>query len=163
MVTALTITVVQVKTYVIDENNRDNYPLMKPRGMPPGMSADLIRRKAWPEHHHFVLSKDGEPSVYDRHETPGYQTLYGVIENIGNVTIPAGAYNIVWNVSSTVSTRIVETIGSVDLAPGEIAVLAYDVPAEDLDPGRYYVETRCYYYYAMEGEKTKNFRFAVVP
>ena len=149
--------------YVIDENNQDNYPLMKPWGVPLGMSADLVRREAWPEHHRFVLSRDGDPSVDDRHGTPGNQTLYGIVKNTGNVAIPAGTYKVVWNISSsTGSSRIVETVGSIDLAPGEITVLTYDVPAIDLAPGKYYVEARCYYY-AVEGEKVKMFSFTVAP
>jgi len=130
---------------------------------PPGMSLDLVGRSAWPEHHHFVLSKDGDPSVDDGHGTPGYQTLYGKVENTGNVTIAAGTYKVVWKISnSTGFSRIARTNGTLDLAPGETAVLTYDVSALDLAPDKYYVEAWCYYYYTMKGEKTKTFSFAVV-
>lgn len=129
---------------------------------PPGMSADLVRRAAWPEHHHFVLSRDGDHSIDDRHGTPGNQTLYGMVKNTGNVTILAGTYKVTWNISdSTGFLRIVETVGSTDLTLGEITVLTYDVSATDLVPSKYYVEARCCYYYVLEGEKT--FSFTVVP
>lgn len=131
--------------------------------MPPGMSADLARRGAWPEHHRFVLTKDGDPSVDDRHGTPGDQTLYGMVKNTGNTTVPSGTYKVVWNISdSRGSSRIVETVGTVDLAPGETTVLTYNVSAIDLAPDKYYVEARCCYYCTLEGEKIKAFSFTVV-
>jgi parallel beta-helix repeat protein len=150
--------------YVIDAYNQDNYPLMKPWGMPSGMSANLVRRKAWPEHRHFVLSKDGNQTVEDRHGTPGYQTLYGIVENTGNITLPAGTYKVLWNITTeTGYVKSVKTFGAVDLAPGELTTLTYDVPAQDLPPDKYYVKAQCYYYYAVEGERTKTFIFTVVP
>jgi len=151
--------------YVIDENNQDNYPLMEPwtPAPPPGASADLIRRAAWPEHRHFVLSKDGDPSVEDRHGTSGNQTLYGLVENTGNVTLPAGTYKVVWNITTEIGYVIfVETIGTIPLQPGEITQLTYDVPAEELPLGKYYVKAQAYYY-GTKGEKTKTFSFTVVP
>jgi len=130
---------------------------------PPGVSGDLVGRGAWPEHHHFVLSKDGDSSIDDRHGTPGYLTLYGMVKNFGNVTIPAGVYKVVWNFSdSKGSIRIVETVGAFDLAPGETTVLTYNASSRDFALGRYYVKVRCNYYYAMEGVKTKTFAFSVV-
>jgi hypothetical protein len=129
---------------------------------PAGASADLVRRASWPEHHHFVLSKDGDPSVDDRHGTPGNQTLYGLVKNTGNVTLPAGTYKVVWNITgSTGLTIIAETTGVIDLPPGEITLLTYDLPAIKLTPDKYNVEARCYYY-GTEGGKTKAFSFTVV-
>ncbi|MCK4444041.1 MAG: right-handed parallel beta-helix repeat-containing protein, partial [Thermoplasmata archaeon] len=51
--------------YVIDDCNQDGYPLVNPwtpswipPSLPPaGAFADLIRRKAWPEHHHYDISR----------------------------------------------------------------------------------------------------------
>jgi ABC-type transport system substrate-binding protein len=136
----------------------------EPPTPPPGMSADVVGRGAWPEHNRFVLSKDGNPLVYDRHETPGYQTLYGMIKNNGNVTISAGTYKVVWNISdSKGSAKTVETVGSIDLPPRETIVSTYNISATDLTPGKYSVEAKCYYYYSIEAQKTKTFSFTVVP
>ncbi len=130
---------------------------------PPGLSADLVRRASWPEHHRFVLSKDGDPSIDDKHGTPGYQTLYGMVKNSGNITIPAGTYKVVWNISDSIgSTSIVEMVGTLDLVPGEIRVLTYNVSSWDLALGKYYVKARCYCYYTMKGEKIKSYSFIVV-
>lgn len=127
------------------------------------VSADLVQRKAWPEHRRFVLSKDGDPAVDDRHGTPGYQTLYGMVMNMGNVSIPHGMYWVVWTISDLIgsSTLVVETVGVIDLAPGGIAVLACDISASDLASKEYYVEAQCYYYW-VAGKKVKTFSFIVV-
>jgi len=131
---------------------------------PPGLSADMVRHAAWPEHHHFVLSQDGNPWVEDRHGTPGNQTLYSMVENTGNVTIPAQTYRVVWNITNTTGFwRIMETVGSINLAPGQSTILTYNVSAKDLARGKYQVETRFYFYYGMKGEKIKKFTFTVVP
>ena len=128
------------------------------------MTADLVRRGAWPEHHRFQLSKDGDASIDDKHGTPGYQTLYGMVKNTGNVTIPAGTYSVAWNINdSTDSSRIVETIGLTDLAPGETTMLTYNISATDLTQSNYHVQVRGYYHYTTEGEKVKTFSFTVVP
>lgn len=131
---------------------------------PTGAFANLVQRKAWPEHHHFVLSKDGDPAIDDRHGTPGYQTLYGMVKNTGNVTIPAEMYKVVWMITDSIGSSVhtLETVGTVDLTPGDITVLAYGVPAANLTPGKYYVEAQCYYYW-IAGETAKTFGFIVVP
>lgn len=131
---------------------------------PTGAFADLVQRKAWSEHHHFVLSKDGNPAINDRHGTPGNQTLCGMVRNTGNVTIPAEMYKVVWTITDSTGSSVhtLEAVGTVDLAPGDITVLAYDVPAANLAPGKYYVEAQCYYYW-IAGEKVKTFCFTVVP
>jgi hypothetical protein len=130
---------------------------------PAGASADLVRRGAWPEHRHFVLSKDGDLSVDDRHGTPGFQTLYGLVKNTGNTTLPAGTYKIVWNITTeTGYVKTVETFGTITLPPGELTELTYDVPAEELPPDKYYVKAYASYY-GVKGEKTKTFTFTVVP
>jgi hypothetical protein len=130
--------------------------------LPPGTCADLTRRGVWPEHHRFVLARDGNLLVDDRHGTPGYQTLYGVVKNTGNVTLSAGMYKVIWNINdSKGNSKIVETVGSVNLAPGEITNLTFDVSAIGLVPEKYYVAARCHYY-MMEGEKLKTFSFTVV-
>ncbi len=130
--------------------------------LPSGACADLTRRGAWPEHYRFVLARDGDLVVADRHGTPGYQTLYSAVQNTGNVTLSAGAYKVTWTINdATGNSRTAETVGSVDLAPGEITILTHDVSAVDLAPGKYYVAARCHYH-KMDGERLKTFSFTVV-
>ncbi len=129
--------------------------------LPLGACADLTRRGAWPEHYRFMLARDGDLFVNDRHGTPGYQTLYSAVKNTGNVTLLAGTYKVTWTINdSTGNSEIVETVGAVNLAPGEITVLAIDVSASGLVPEKYVVMARCHYY-TMEGKKPKTFSFTV--
>ena len=127
---------------------------------PSGMSADLIRHGAWPEHHRFVLSRDGDTSVDDRHGTPGYQTLYSMVKNTGNVTISAEIYKVVWNLTTPTGMISYETVGTVDLAPKSVTTLTFNVPDSELSVGKYYVEAKCHYY-GIAGETTKAFTFKV--
>ncbi len=130
--------------------------------LPSGARADLARRGAWSEHHRFVLARDGNLLIDDRHGTPGYQTLYSAVKNTGNVTLPAGMYKTVWTINdSTGNSRTAETVGTVNLAPGELTVLAFDVSAVGLVPGKCYVAACCHYY-RTEGERLKIFSFTVV-
>lgn len=87
-----------------------------------------------------------------------------MVKNTGNVAIPNGMYRIVWTISDSTgsSVLIVETVGTFDLAPTEITVLTYDVPASDLPTNEYYVRAQCYHYW-VAGEEVKTFRFIVVP
>ena len=117
---------------------------------PAGMSADLVRRKAWPEHHRYLMSKDEDE----------YQSLYGLVKNSGNVTIPAEQYKVVWTLTTSRGVTSYETTGTVDLAPKEITTLTYSIPASELSISKYYVEAKCYYY-GMAGETTKTFTFKV--
>jgi len=136
--------------YFIDENNQDNYPLMRSWAPKPpaGTSLDLAKRKAWSEHHHYLTSKDEDE----------YQTLYGLVKNTGNVTIPAEQYKVVWTLTTPTGMTVYETTGTVDLAPGEMITLTYDIPLSELPIGRYYAEAKCYYY-GIAGETTKVFTF----
>ena len=138
--------------YAIDEDNKDNYPLMEPwTPRPPvGTSLDLVKRKAWPEHRHYAISKDEDK----------YQTLYGLVKNAGNVTIPARQYKVVWTLTTSTGVVGYETIGTVDLAPKEMMTLTYNIPASELSMGKCSVEAKCYYY-GTTGETTKTFTFKV--
>jgi spermidine/putrescine transport system substrate-binding protein len=121
---------------------------------PPGASLDLIRRKAWPEHRVYDTSKDED----------GSQTLYGMVKNIGNVTIDAGEYKVIWILATPAGAASYETTGSVDLAPKEVTILAVDIPALELSIGKYHVETTCYYYgIAGKTEKTFTFKASRLP
>jgi len=129
--------------------------------------ANLVKRSAWPEHHHFVLSKDGNPNVDDKHGTPGLQTIYGLVGNTGTEPLPAGTYKVVWEIvdSDGKLVNTCETAGTdPPLAPGDIVVLTYDLDVSKAPfvPGKYHVTARCWYYGNL-GDKIKEFSFSVVP
>ena len=140
--------------YVIDENNQDNYPLVKPP-VPPGLSADLVRRQAWPEHNHFDVSKDED----------GYQTLHAKVENTGNQTMWCRAvFYITRNdgVSTVIESEslFVERDHTVEFSAA-FGILT------NADTGRYYVSATCEYSHNKivwgQGEKEKSFKFTVAP
>jgi hypothetical protein len=123
-------------------------------------AAKLVKKSAWPEHHHFDVSvqqaKDGNSN----------QTLYSLVVN----TSPAG-----YSLYVYVAFEIVRGDGPivtpasdvVTVAPGEILGITADFgPLSDLDKGKYYVSASCWYSYTgtywAQGEKVKTFSFAVV-
>jgi len=123
--------------------------------IPLTYEADLIRKSAWPEHHHYVISKDEN----------NYQTLYGKVANSKYKTDPTNA-KVVFTVYDADGNELIlspfET-AEVLLNPGDIANLSYDldVTTQLPGPGKYYVEARCIYD-GREGTKTKVFSFAVI-
>ena len=140
--------------YVIDENNQDRYPLMNP-WIPPGLFADLIQRKAWPEHHHYDISKDEDED----------QTLCAKVKNLGNETVWAKAlFNITKEDGSSAiiesELMLIETEATVDLS-------ANFGPLTDEDIGKYSVSATCSYSHTKivwaQGKKTKAFKFNIVP
>jgi len=137
-----------------------------PRTTTPGhfetpQAANLVKKSAWPEHHHFdvsvQLAKDGDSN----------QTLYSLVSNTG----PAG-YNLYVYVAFEVvrddGIIAIPTSEVVTVAPGSTASLTADFgPLSELDAGKHYVSASCWYSYTgtywAQGEKTKTFSFAVVP
>jgi PKD repeat protein len=69
---------------------------------PEGVVVDLVRRGAWPEHHHFDISSDEDT----------LQTLFGKIQNMGNESCYV-------KVRFDINGEIVES-DIIELAPGEI-------------------------------------------
>jgi len=123
-------------------------------------AANLAKKSAWPEHHHFdvsvQLAKDGDTN----------QTLYSLVSNTG----PAG-YNLYVYVAFEVvrddGIIAIPTSEVVTVAPGATASLTADFgPLSDLDVGKHYVSASCWYSYTgtywAQGEKIKTFSFAVV-
>ena len=123
-------------------------------------AATLVKKSAWPEHHHFdvsvQLAKDGDSN----------QTLYSLAKNVG----PAG-----YDLYVYVAFEIVRDDGLVGapesdvviVSPGtEVSLTADFGPLSDLDVGKYYVSASCWYSYTgtywAQGEKIKTFSFAVV-
>lgn len=132
---------------------------------PPVYLVDLVRKSAWPEHHHYVVSKE---KLEDRHGTPGFQTLYGKVGNLGTATTTV---KVVFTIQDQdgLWTTTVET-GEATIVPGENTVVSYDLDPETefpTIPGKYYVSAQCSYQDETDawvlGEKLKSFSFAVVP
>lgn len=119
-----------------------------------GPTADLVRKKAWPEHHNFVIAKD---------EPPGIQSLYGKVKNLGDKDLWV---KVVFELVRDEGLPIVVESEPVQIAPGVIVNLEAEFgPLEPLDAGGYAASARCKYsYYGLEygrGEKVKTFSFAV--
>lgn len=148
--------------YVIGDNHQDRYPLVSPwspswipPSLPPaGVFADLIRRKAWPENHHYVVSKDED----------SYQTLHVMAKNLGNQTVWAKALFKIAKEGS--STEVIETEPLL-IAQEEIAVLSTNLgPLTEQDVGKYSISAFCWYSHDkkvwVQGEEAKKFSFSVV-
>jgi len=137
---------------------------------PPNYEANLVGRSAWKEHAHFDRSKHGDTEVPDAKGTPGYQTLFAKIKNIGdaNVTVKAefrvykDAYDETWYTTEN------------ETEPGQIIVLTFDFAGKDGSPpwdieddGLWRIEAKCLYLDPLAGwqygTKVKTTKFACVP
>jgi len=122
-------------------------------------SANLVRRSAWPEHHHFVVSKDE-----DFDGTYANQTLNAKARNLGSIEMLVKVvFDIMQDDTYLTSVSSDETL----VTPDTIVELSADFTVSSTDAGKYYVTTRAYYSwsgnYWHPGEKVKTFSFAVVP
>ncbi len=148
--------------YIIDENHQDGYPLaspwahswIPPTPPPAGAFADLVRRRAWPEHHHYVVSKDEN----------AYQTLHAKVKNLGNQTVWVKAIFKIAKEDS--STEVTET-DPLLITQEEITVLPANFgPLTEQDVGKYSISAFCWYspdkVVWVQGEATKKFSFSVV-
>lgn len=136
------------------KNQHDNYPLMNPWA-PPGVFADLARRKAWPEHFHFDISKDED----------GYQTFYAKLANNGNRTVWGKT---VFNVTKENGTSFITETNSVLMDAEKICDLSANFgPLSEKDTGQYLVSVTCWYSNNKiawaQGEKRKTFKFTIIP
>ena len=123
---------------------------------------NLVRKSAWPEHHHFSISKDED----------GIQTVYGKVKNLG------GGYGFirvrfqVWQMDGApMEVEAKYMVGDVEtrIAPGEIVNLSvklWETRETAWTPGKYYVSAQALFSAdgtAWEfGEKVKSFSFAIV-
>jgi hypothetical protein len=121
--------------------------------------ANLVQKSAWPEHHHFVVSKDE-----DFDGTYANQTLFAKVKNLGPIDIYAKVtFDIMRDdgLFATVSSE------PVVVTPGTIVTLSADLTFSGADAGKYYASARAEYswsgYYYALGDKIKTFSFAVVP
>lgn len=124
--------------------------------VPTVFEANLVRRSAWPESHHYVISKDAD----------GYVTLNSLVKNIG--TVPTKA-----KVNFTIYNQLGGWFDSFDTATVTLesegmATLTFDWDGYT-ENHKYSVEARCWYdsdgdgVIDATGAKLKTFRFAVVP
>jgi hypothetical protein len=111
----------------------------------PAVSADLVKKSAWPEHHHFDISKDED----------AYQTLYGLVRNTGTADITVWVEFNIYNGSGLVATV---SSNSVTLTPGSETVVSGDWLAVE---GKYSVTAQAKW--NDTGSKVKSFSFSVVP
>lgn len=121
--------------------------------IPQQHAADLVRRSAWPQYHHWVESKHPE------------QTLWGKVRSLGNV--PTTAY-----VNFTVKDgdglwEEVFLTDAMAIDPTVIVNLYITITSADLiGPGKYYVKARCWYDDGtgtfVPSAKIKSFAFALV-
>jgi len=120
----------------------------------PGALADLVRRRAWPEHTHYRISNDENE----------HQTLHAQVKNLGNQTVWA---KLTFNISKNgVPSNIIES-EPVLIPEGAIAELLVDFgPLANTDVGKYHVSVTCWYSHNkiawVQGQERKAFKFHVV-
>lgn len=150
--------------YVISNDNQDRYPLVTPwtpswipPWIPPEALADLIQRKAWPEHRHFDISKDED----------GDQALFALARNLSPPGLELEVY-VRFEVVRSDGFVIGLTTETRAIAPRETAILTSRIGLSGvLDTGKYYATAKCYYSFTGScwamgtGEKTLS--FSVVP
>jgi len=138
---------------------------------PPNYEANLVGRSAWKEHAHFDRSKHGNESVPDAKGTPGYQTLFAKIKNIGDINVTVKAQFRIYKDIYDETWYTTEA----EIEPGQIIVLTFDFAGKDGSPpwdteddGIWRIEAKCLYYDAImeawqTGTKIKTTKFACVP
>jgi hypothetical protein len=133
--------------YVTYEASMEKTLTVYPRKGPLA-PVDLVRRSAWPEHHHFDISRDED----------GFQRLFGKVKNNADRSYYVKVRFSI-NGSELVDTEVVE------LAPGEIKDLFVDW-ANFTAGKRYKVYARALFSadgnFWLKGKKEKRFGFAVV-
>lgn len=125
-------------------------------------SANLVRKSAWPEHHHFSVLKDEDH----------IQTLYGKVKNLGpNPAYIRVEFTVVKDTGVYAELTAKNLVDGIEtpIAPGEIVDLSTNcwLSQETAWPvGKYYVNaTAIFSYYGVtwsSGAKLKAFSFAVV-
>lgn len=124
--------------------------------------ANLVRRSAWPEHHHFVVSKDED---YNATTDEAQQTLNAKAKNLASThDLYVYVHFEIVRDDGYVASATTETVL---VSPGVIVELSADFTVNSTDAGKYAVTTKCYYSwtgtYFTQGDKVKTFSFAVVP
>jgi len=144
---------------------RDHYGTVMPLvmedgyfGNAPAQPADLVQRSAWPEYHHFVISKFGN-----------IQTLYGKVRNLGT----ARTYVEVRFSGMVDGVPFDAATSPYVMAVGETIPLSANLDVAAIGVGTYDATAQVWYRYYSEilsmplgpwlpGAKVKNIGFAVV-
>lgn len=117
--------------------------------------ADLVKKKAWPEHRHFDVSKDED----------AYQNLTGKVKNLGPIDLKV--YVEFDLVRDDGYIAVVQTSVVVVSAGTEVDLVAMFGPLMGLDLGKYAVVATCWYSYTgtywTQGDHRKAFSFTLVP
>jgi PKD repeat protein len=136
--------------------------MVSPPPPPPAevYKADLTGRSAWPEHHHYVVSKDED----------AYNTLFAKVTNLGTAQVEV---KVVFEIKDARDGTIIGSLEvTATLAVGETKDLTVQFYPPEFGwtagtKAKYYVNATCYYYDLNTGSwvqgKTKTFSFAVVP
>jgi hypothetical protein len=117
--------------------------------------ANLVRRSAWPENHHFVVSKD-EDAIQD---------LNAKAKNLGPIDLWV---KVTFDIMR--DDALFATVSSSEVLVAPDTIVEFTAGFGELTPadaGKYYVSARAYYSWSGDywcaGEKVKTFSFAVVP
>lgn len=124
--------------------------------------ASLVRRSAWPEHHHFVVHKDED---YNATTDEAQQTLNAKAKNLASThDLYVYVHFEIVRDDGYVASATTETVL---VNPGVIVELSADFTVNSTDAGKYAVTAKAYYSwtgtYFTQGDKVKTFSFAVVP
>jgi hypothetical protein len=117
--------------------------------------ANLVKKSAWPEHHHFDVSKDED----------GNQTLNAIVKNLDHLDL---SVRVVFDIMRDDALFATITTDDVVVGPLTQVTMSADFgPLVPADAGKYYVSARAYYSWTgthwSPGTKIKTFSFAVVP
>lgn len=120
--------------------------------------ANLVRKSAWPEHHHYVIHKDE-----DFNGTHANQTLYGKVKNLGSIDLYVYvSFEFVRDDGYVVIVSSEVTV----VAPGAIVDLTANFQLNSTDTGKYAATASAHYSYSgsyyAQGVKVKTFSFAVL-
>jgi len=128
------------------------------------VGANLVGRKGWKEHNHFIRSRDGDASIPDSHGTPGIMTFYAKIQNIGDLPLNVRA---LFRMSKGGVVEPMVISNEVLLEPGKTVIVQGNARAfTAADDGTWTLDTFCEYYFAGVwnlGETTKTTKFVVLP
>ena len=125
-----------------------------------GVSADMVRRGAWPEYGRFSISKHGT------------QTLLGMVRNLEEGACYIRIKFLIVTKSGVLTTLTAKhTVSGVEatIAQGETVTLSisfWETDGIPLTPGKYYVRATCLYSATgvswKLGQKAKTFSFTVI-
>lgn len=147
--TAGTYTVTLRVTDTAGQTDTDTCTVTVEEAGPPVVSAELVKKSAWPEHSHFDISKDEDE----------YLTLYGLVQNTGEADISVWVEFNIYDESGGLVAMVDSQTDT--LTPGAEMVLSGDwIPPQD---GGKYFATALAVWNDGAGSNVRSFKFSVVP